>query len=307
MDIDYLLWLQGWRQSSALPMAEFFSLVSNLIYFPLWVMGFIFLYWRIDKKAGIWILGSLVSVELARAAVKLGFAVQRPFILDTRLVPVKLEKGFSFPSGHAAWAVLEYGCWALWFRKLWLWAVAIGLILLTGFSRNVLGVHTPQDVLVGYGISALMILAVYKLNDKLEQKLDWDELVLGAGLLLCVAVAYYISNKAYPADIILNHRLFNSAESNVDQAFASIGLMVGFVISWYVDRKWLQYTCPVRCGWKESFWGIVGLLVCAVYGFYATALLPFIFTAREGYFWVGFTFVLMVMLFWPWLFKRFNL
>ena len=34
------------------------------------------------------------------------------------------------------------------------------LILLTGFSRNYLGVHTPQDVLVGLTEGALMLWGV---------------------------------------------------------------------------------------------------------------------------------------------------
>lgn len=270
-------------------------------------MGFIFLYWRVDKKAGLWLMGSMLLVDLARAVIKLGLAVPRPFLLDNRLLPAKKPESFAFPSGHAAWAMLEYGGWALWLKRRWLFMVAGLLILLTGLSRNLLGVHTPQDVMAGFVVSALLMWLVYKLVNWLETHKNKDEMLLLLGLLLCLLAAYYITHKSYPSELLLKPKNLHSLEKNIAESFATIGMVTGLVISWYVDRKWLQYTCPAHCGLKESFWGIVGLLLCIVYGFYAVALLPFIFTACTGYFLVGFTIALMVMLFWPWILQKFKI
>ena len=41
-------------------------------------------------------------------------------------------------------------------------ALLLVCVLLTGFSRNFLGVHTPQDVLVGLTEGIVMILIVRK-------------------------------------------------------------------------------------------------------------------------------------------------
>ncbi|MBO5535524.1 MAG: phosphatase PAP2 family protein [Clostridia bacterium] len=67
--------------------------------------------------------------------------------------------GYSYPSGHSVTAATLYGSMAVCARKMmrWISVLCVILILLTGFSRNYLGVHTPQDVLVGLTEGALML------------------------------------------------------------------------------------------------------------------------------------------------------
>ena len=59
-------------------------------------------------------------------------------------------------------AATLYGGMAVCARKMmrWISVLCVILILLTGFSRNYLGVHTPQDVLVGLTEGALMLWGV---------------------------------------------------------------------------------------------------------------------------------------------------
>jgi undecaprenyl-diphosphatase len=77
-------------------------------------------------------------------------------------------QNFSFPSGHAFTAVVVYGAllyggWIRWSAN-WsrgLLALATGLLILaTGWSRLVLRVHYPTDVVGGYllGIAWLALL-----------------------------------------------------------------------------------------------------------------------------------------------------
>lgn len=64
--------------------------------------------------------------------------------------------GYSFPSGHAFAAVTLYGMLAYWLARGipryrgWIWAAAILLVLLIGFSRIYLGVHYASDVAAGF-------------------------------------------------------------------------------------------------------------------------------------------------------------
>lgn len=64
--------------------------------------------------------------------------------------------GYSFPSGHSFAAVTLYGMLAYWLarvvpgRRAWIWAGAVVLILLIGFSRIYLGVHYASDVAAGF-------------------------------------------------------------------------------------------------------------------------------------------------------------
>jgi undecaprenyl-diphosphatase len=75
---------------------------------------------------------------------------------------------YSFPSGHALTATCFYGVLAAVLAartpsvvaKAGLWALAVVLAGLIGFSRVYLGVHYPSDVLAGYAAGIVWIAAV---------------------------------------------------------------------------------------------------------------------------------------------------
>ena len=156
MDIEYLLFLQNWRNATnnmLTPFMEWISLfaVTYLILIP------IFVYWCLDKKKGLYVLASYGMGIALNAVVKLTACIYRPWIRDARVLPagdaITTATGYSFPSGHSSTASLIYGGLAVvsWNpKKTRIFAViAIICMLITGFSRNYLGVHTPQDVCVG--------------------------------------------------------------------------------------------------------------------------------------------------------------
>lgn len=88
------------------------------------------------------------------------------------MMPVIIETGYSFPSGHSVTAVCFYGYLAFlcyrYGRSMWIRRGGIVInammIVLIGISRIYLGVHYPTDVLGGYiggimwfGMSLLLI------------------------------------------------------------------------------------------------------------------------------------------------------
>src|SRR5919106_1707130 len=121
----------------------------------------------------------LVLVTLAGAAVlDLGlkeiFARARPqAFFDYYLVP----ESFSFPSGHALFAVCFFGGLAVllshrlrgWLAQILVWAIALVLIFLIGVSRVYLGVHYPTDVIGGFAVGIVWVASV-ALGDRLAER-----------------------------------------------------------------------------------------------------------------------------------------
>jgi phosphatidylglycerophosphatase B len=74
------------------------------------------------------------------------------------------ETGFSFPSGHAFAAATLGGWFSLWglcmVRRRWLPGVIFVWVLAVCYSRIMLGVHHPGDILVGAGEGFSLILIV---------------------------------------------------------------------------------------------------------------------------------------------------
>ena len=101
--------------------------------------------------------------EIMTAIGKIALHRERP----SGLVPAYTEVSFSFPSGHATIAVALYGFLAYYAwrqTKSWYWKVnilfaSLAIILAIGFSRLYLGVHFLSDVLSGYLVGFLWLIA----------------------------------------------------------------------------------------------------------------------------------------------------
>lgn len=150
MDIQYLLWLQDFRNSinnAWTPFMEFVSMfaVTYLILFP------VYIYWNRDKRDGLYVLVSYYFCMVFTPLIKLTACIYRPLIRDSRIIPagdsISTTTGYSFPSGHTSTAGPLAGGMAVIFWKekgmRWLSVLFAAAVLLTAFSRNYLGVHTP--------------------------------------------------------------------------------------------------------------------------------------------------------------------
>lgn len=111
---------------------------------------------------------TIAVASIGNSLLKVGFARARPELLD----PILVERGFSFPSGHAALSMVAYGVVAVlvWRSPVAPWArraavVLLGLVILAvGLSRVWLGVHYPTDVLAGWTAGALVVVLFARLT-----------------------------------------------------------------------------------------------------------------------------------------------
>ena len=118
----------------------------------------------------------LLAVLLSRALNPLLKAVIDSPRPTPQLVRVTEEAtGLGFPSGHAMGAALLWGTVAWLAQRLiarpgprrLVQAVAVGLVLVTGFGRVYSGAHWPSDVVGGYLWAAVVVVALVLLMSPL--------------------------------------------------------------------------------------------------------------------------------------------
>ena len=168
MDIDILLILQSFREGAGAAFTEFLSKMTwfgemNVV---LIFMGLI--YWCVNKEIGTYLLMGWSGNRIVNGVLKVSVCAYRPWIRDARIIPdadaKALATGYSFPSGHSMNGASLFGGLAIkreihpGLRALF-WIVMV----LIAFSRIFLGVHTPQDTLVGMGAGVLVMFLTGRL------------------------------------------------------------------------------------------------------------------------------------------------
>ncbi len=120
------------------------------------------------RRAAFELLVVLVVVAIAVVALKLAFGRVRPCgcLANVHALVFSAPTDPSFPSGHAAGAFAVAAFVAFEARahvaaKVALFAVAAAI----GFSRIVLGVHFPSDVLAGAMLGVVIVVAVKKIRN----------------------------------------------------------------------------------------------------------------------------------------------
>ena len=306
MDIQYLLFLQNFRNSindALTPFMEMISLlaVTYLIIVPTLV------YWCVDKRSGLYTLTSLSSCNALNSVIKLTACVYRPWIRDSRILPagdaISTATGYSFPSGHTTTATSIYGGLAAsaWKKMRWVSVLCIILILLTGFSRNYLGVHTPQDVAVGLTEGVLVLWGMSKLFGWLEAHPEKENLILGIALVLCAAALFYFTNKSYPMDYV-DGKLLVDPQKMMKDGYGDVGALVGLCLGRFIEKTWVRF--QPTCSRQNVVAGLVG----AVITYCLITILGDPMQALFGLHWGAFarTFIvyLFIIVIWPVVMKK---
>ncbi len=279
MDIDYLLFLQNLRDASGTFLPEFFSAVSKLAVSTLPMLLICFVYWALDRQAGKRIIGGFSLGLFMNGLLKLIFCVYRPWIRDARIEPYGDAKvaatGYSFPSGHSTWATGCYGGIGVWLHRQGrrvvgtLFCVFVALVM---FSRNFLGVHTPQDVLVGFGATALSMLAVHKIEDWTDADPKRDLYVMIAGLAICVAAGIFYFAKPYPLDYKADGTLLVDPMKMASDSFEGIGMLGGYVVARFIERRGFAFDRGLTTR-DRTLCALVALVPLALITLYAVSTL----------------------------------
>ena len=271
MDLDFLGFLADNR-------SEFFNKFFSVFTYAgseYAAIGIVcLLYWCFNRKIGNRMLLTVLSSLLLNQLLKIIFIARRPWVRNEAKVRT-LESakgdatGYSFPSGYTSNAAAIFGGLVYGDKVRRVWKIVVWvLIALVAFSRMYLGVHTPQDVIVGMALSAALVYAMAYLCKKLEQKPSLDIFVCAGVLVFALATLLVVVFRSFPAD-----HLQEDIDKNRADAFKLVGASVGMAIGWLMERRLIGFEKPAKLLYAVIRF-VIGLIL--VLGIIALAKKPLI-------------------------------
>lgn len=312
LQIQYLLLLQNFREITNGVFDQFFigSTWLGEIVIPLSFLSVI--YWGINKKAGIFILFSFGMNLFFNVFLKLTACINRPWILDKRVCPIEsvmpMADGYSFPSGHTAGAMSVWGASAFWFwqNKIVRYLMIL-FVCLVAFSRNYVGVHTPQDVIVSIIIGICVIFGVNELLKWIDNKPKRDNIVylilMLLGILLCIYLQVrcnlqmqnYDSAKDLVCPLVMKH-----------SAYGKIAFYFSIFTGWFLERKFVKFQVPTGFGKKKVILILLGLGLMFTIASILKPLLMLVMAKRFVYAIISIFAGLFITFIYPSVIKRFS-
>lgn len=246
--IDYLVFLQNLRT----PELDFLFL--NITKLAESIMPYIFVslcYWLIDKRTGFVLFAAMQLGMITKDFLKEIAFVKRPWLLSDRVHPVDAARahapGYSFPSGHTVRGITSIAgiSIATWNKSKWisLFFILLGFSVL--FSRNYLGVHTPQDVIVGTLFSVIYLFAVSKFFNWIDKKEKGYLIFAGAVLIIAAFIITVIATG------ILKEELMSY--------YSELTLLTGICIGYFLDKKYIKYEVPKIKWYNKIFIALLGI------------------------------------------------
>ena len=307
MDTGYLLFLQGIRTDWG--GEGFFTVVSALPTSALAAAIPAILFWCLNKPAGLFILFNAQVGRVINELIKNTLCVYRPWIKDAELLPsaeaMAKASSFSFPSGHTQFATAIYGGFAFFFRKILakpIIALFALIVLFVAFSRNFLGVHTPQDVLFAMIYSVGLFFAAEKLFAWMGKDPERRLTVFAGGLLATLLVFAWLYFKPYPEDMLDGQLIVDPLKARAD-AFDALGFGLSFFLGWFLEQKFINFKTNVSA--KRRLWRII--IGFAILGVIAVIFYPLMkyFLSVEAYkFFKAFLPFFAILFAIPWAFTK---
>jgi len=264
--IDFLLFLQNIRMNTPDIFDKFF--LSITVFGEFWIPTLLcaIVYWCIDFKAGLYLFSLEGINSILAHFFKLIACVYRPWILSDKIHPSELAipfaKGYSFPSGHSAMSSSVWGGLAYLLRqKKILCILLICLILLIGFSRLWLGVHTPQDVLCGFLTGLCLIFIVHKIINWAEKKPNrYIFLLIITDIISVLTIIYVCYFNTYRMDYISGELLVNPAKS-IYSTIKLYAYMLGLLNGCYLCARFFPYNPKEFSVKTRLIIGIIGAIL----------------------------------------------
>lgn len=276
----------------------FWSFVSVLGEEKLAIVIVCILYWCVNKKFGK-ILGYIFFItSFIIQGLKIGFRVERPWILDSNLVVVKdaIKKstGYSFPSGHVQSSTSIFASLSFWSKKKIIKFIFFLIPLLVAFSRLYLGVHTLKDVTMSFIVTTLIS---YKIIKNFKRNKLFSELFISMIIIFLLINLAVFSYTLVLKKIIVIEKLEDISKI--------IGASLGFLIGSNLEKKIVNFDLAVdkiKNKILKILFGFLGIGI--IYKIFSYLIL--IFERKEILVYGSKYFILMlwIIFLWPLIFKK---
>ncbi len=257
--------------------------------------------WCMDKFDAYYLLFVGFLGTMFNQVLKVFFKIPRPWVKDPTLKAVEkaipAATGYSFPSGHTQSAVGTFGVVAITAKKNFIKIIAIILALLVSFSRLYLGVHTPLDVLVSFGIAILLILVFGIIFKKAPKSHKTMHIIFSVLIPLFVLISLILT---FTLDITDANLL-----SGLKTSYKMTGCIIGMFAVYEIDRKHINFetAAPPLVQIIKVVLGLLTTLLVKELCYLIFGIIPFEPLSR---FFSYFIMVLYAGAVWPLTFKFFN-
>lgn len=216
------------------------SAVTQLGGEVIFIVAAVVVFWCVSKWEGYYLMTIAFCGTVLNQFLKLICRVPRPWVRDPNFTIVESARaeatGYSFPSGHTQNAIGLFGGMARWGGRRWVRLGLTVLALVIAFSRMYLGVHTPADVGVSLVLAAALVLGLYPLVRRAQEKPRYMGYVLAAMLVVSGAFVVFVEAYGFSADTDAEN-----LASGIGNAWKMLGAVAGMTLAWLLDQRYIHF------------------------------------------------------------------
>jgi membrane-associated phospholipid phosphatase len=250
-------------------------------------------FWAVDKRGSMLAVFVLILSVASNYWLKIILKNPRPPV--TNWLSGVHASNYSLPSAHAQNSVVMWGWMELKSRSWWMGVLSITLIGLIGLSRVYIGVHWLGDVVAGWAVGILLLIALSKLEEPIRSFLsNYNPNLQYLGLVIFGLGALILTETLSPL----------ATEGVVANFGPSGGLIIGLGIGLALERRYVNFEITSKNGekWRTALRVILGLIMVFAIAASLSLMLP------EEVYWMGaiqYALVTISVIFiWPLLFKK---